>query len=171
MQCKVGDDLYNYFNENHPSLIKVMDKDILSAVIGIPQIAPENSILREDETALSLLERVKRFNIEWVKKGHKRGPNTNNVSATISCKSEEWKDVGEWMWENKDTYNGLSVLPYNGGTYKDAPFEEITEEKFEEKLNYINENKIDLTLIKEEVDNTKVADEVACAGGACEISY
>ena len=140
MQCKVGDDLYVFFNTYHPELIKVMDYDPQSAVIGIPQSAPDNAVLRENETALQLLERVKKFNLEWVQKGHRRGPNTNNVSATISCKPEEWEEVGQWMWDNKNTFNGLSVLPYDGGTYKDAPFMPCTKERFEELVKYIDKN-------------------------------
>lgn len=169
MQCQVGDDLYNFFTENHPKLIKIMDYDPHSAVIGIPQKAPDTAILREKETALDLLLRVNKFNLEWVAPGHRRGPNTNNVSATISCKQNEWEEVGEWMWNNKHTFNGLSVLPFDGGTYKDAPFTECTEEKYNELMSYIEENPVDLTKIIEEFDNTDLKGEVACAGGACEV--
>lgn len=169
MQCRVGDDLYNYFNENHPELIKIMDYDPHSAVIGIPQKAPDTAILRENETALELLERVKDFNLNWVQKGHRRGPNTNNVSATISVQDHEWGDVGEWMWKYRNTYNGLSVLPYNGGTYKDAPFMTTTEERYNELMAYIEENPIDLTKIIEQVDNTDLTGEIACGAGGCEV--
>lgn len=170
MQCKVGDDLYQFFTEYHPELIKIMDYDPNSAVIGIPQKAPENATMRQDETALSMLERVKRFNLEWIKLGHRRGPNTNNVSATVSVKPEEWNDVGDWMWDNKSTYNGLSVLPYDGGTYKDAPFQTCTEEEYNQKIEYIKNNPIDLTKIIEEEDNTDLSGEIACSGKeGCEI--
>ena len=169
IQCAVGDDLFTYFEQNHPSLVKVMDYDPKSAVIGTPQKAPEYAILRDDENALSMLERVKMFNMQWVRAGYRSGQNHNNVSATVSVKQDEWKEVGEWMWENKDTYNGLSVLPYDGGTYKDAPFMDCTEEEYNEKMKYIEENPIDLTKIIEEEDNTKLNDQVACGGGNCEI--
>ena len=191
MQCKVGDDLYNFFTQHHPELIKIMDYDPNSAVIGIPQEAPEDAILREDETALEMLDRVKEYNLLWVRKGHRRGPNTNNVSATVSVKRiyktndsgeilkdennspiiklDEWGEVGEWMWENRDTFNGLSVLPYDGGTYADAPFTECSKELFDNKVNYINKNPIDLTKIVEKEDNTDLTGEIACAGGACEV--
>lgn len=171
MQCKVGDDLYNFFMEHHPRLIKVMDYDPNSAVIGIPQKAPDTAVLREDEDALTMLERVKKFNLEWVKLGHRRGPNTNNVSATVSVKDDEWDAVGDWMWDNKSTYNGLSVLPFDGGTYRDAPFETCTEEVYLEKMEYIKNNPIDLTKIVEEEDNTDLSGEIACAGGACDTQY
>ena len=169
MQCKVGDDLYTYFMNNHPELIKVMDYDPNSAVIGIPCKAPEGAILREQENALEMLKRVKQYNLDWVRAGHRRGPNTNNVSATVSVNSDEWESVGNWMWTEKDTYNGLSVLPYDGGTYKDAPFMTCTEEEYNQKMEYIKNQPIDLTKIIEEVDNTDLQGEIACAGGSCEI--
>ena len=169
MQCQVGDDLYNFFTTHHPKLIKIMDYDPNSAVIGIPQMAPDTAILRDTETALDLLERVNKYNLEWVQPGHRRGPNTNNVSATISCKPEEWNTVGEWMWDNRYSFNGLSVLPYDGGTYKDAPFTECTEKVYNDLMNYIENNPIDLTNIIEEFDNTDLKGEISCAGGACEV--
>jgi ribonucleoside-diphosphate reductase alpha chain len=167
IQCAVGDDLYNYFVKNHPELIKIMDYDKKSAVVGFPQMAPDTAILREDETALQMLERVKRFNIEWVKQGHRSGDNTNNVSATVYLKNDEWEEVGEWMWNNKDYYNGLSVLPYDGGSYTDAPFTECTKEFYDSKLPFL-EN-INLEVIEEEDDNTDLTGEVACGGGGCEV--
>ena len=169
MQCAVGDDLYNYFKKNHPDLIKAMDYDPKSAVIGIPQRAPDTAILREDVTAMDFLERVNNFNLNWVKEGHDRGPNTNNVSATCSVKDFEWESVGEWMWENRNLYNGLSVLPYDGGTYKDAPFQTCTKEEYESKFKLLGD--IDLTKIIEELDNTNLKGEVACGGGSCDIIY
>lgn len=171
MQCRVGDDLYNYFTENHPEVIKVMDYDPNSAVVGTPQKAPKSAILREEESALDFLNRVNRYNLEWVHEGHRSGPNTNNVSATCSIKEGEWKDVGEWMWKNRNNYNGLSVLPYDGGTYKDAPFQTCTEYEYKKRMKYLEDNPIDLTKIVEEVDNTDLKGELACSGGKCELVY
>ena len=116
---------------------------------------------------MELLERTKKFNMEWVKKGHRKGANTNNVSATISVKQEEWEQVGKWMWENKNTFNGLAVLPYDNGSYTQAPFEDITEEKFLEMESHLNG--IDLTKVTEISDETNLQDQAACAGGKCEI--
>ena len=171
MQCAIGDDLYKFFNENHPELVKIMDYQPNDAVIGMPQMAPDTAILRQNESSLEFLERVKRFNLEWVKEGHNRGPNTNNVSATCSVKEGEWDTVGKWMWDNKNVYNGMSVLPYDNGTYKDAPFQVCTKEEYEIKMEYIKNHPIDLTLIIEDEDNTDQAAELACAGGACEITF
>lgn len=169
MQCRVGDDLYTFFTKFHPELIKIMDYDPNSAVIGIPIEAPSTATTRENETTFDLLERVKEYNIDWVGQGHVSGPNTNNVSATISVKEGEWDEVGEWMWNNKHIYNGLSVLPHDGGSYKDAPFQEVDEETYNRKLEYIKNNKIDLTGIVEEEDYTDQKGEIACGPGGCEV--
>jgi ribonucleoside-diphosphate reductase alpha chain len=120
-----------------------------------------------NENVIDMLERVKLFNTKWVKKGHRRGANTNNVSATVSINENEWEKVGQWMWENKDTFNGLSVLPYFGGSYTQAPFEDITEEQFNELASHLHN--IDLSKIVEFSDDTALQDQAACAGGACEI--
>ncbi len=138
-----------------------------TAVISVPQRAPEGAILRT-ESALQLLKRVAKISSEWVKPGTRRGQNTHNVSATVSIKEAEWADVGEWMWENRDVYNGLSVLPHDGGTYKQAPFEDCSKETYEKLLD--NLEKIDLTKVVEIDDNTNLTGELACAGGACEIT-
>ncbi len=115
----------------------------------------------------SSLDRIKKVHLEWVKPGHRTGNNTHNVSATVSLKEDEWDLAGEWMWENRDHYNGLSVLPYDGGTYTQAPFEDITEERYEELMQSLHN--IDLTQVIELDDNTDLSGELACAGGACEV--
>lgn len=135
-------------------------------VISIPQQAPEGATIRT-ESALELLERTKRYNENWVRKGHRHGDNTNNVSVTISIKDDEWDDVGKWMYENSGSYNGISVLPYDGGSYRQAPFESITEEEYERLVGHLND--IDLTKVYEKNDSTNLAAEAACAGGACEV--
>ena len=159
--------IYNYLAINHPELVEDdFFKPTIQAVISVPQKAPAGSILRT-ENVIDMLERTKRFNIQWVKKGHRKGANTNNVSATVSINENEWEQVGKWMWDNKDTFNGLSVLPYFGGTYTQAPFEDITEEQFNEMVQHLHN--IDLSKIVEFSDDTALMDQAACAGGACEI--
>ena len=119
------------------------------------------------ESPFQLLERVKKVAQEWVLPGHRTGSNTHNVSATISLKEDDWDLAGKWMWENRNHYNGLSVLPHDGGTYTQAPFEDITKEKYEEmNVHLMN---IDLSKVVEDDDNTNLTGELACAGGACEI--
>ena len=98
-----------------------------------------------------------------------KGDNTHNVSATISLKDNEWDEIGQWMWENRDSYNGLSVLPYDGGSYTQAPFENISRQKYHHMVK--NLKKVNLTKIKEDGDYTDLSGEIACAGGACEITF
>jgi ribonucleoside-triphosphate reductase len=71
------------------------------------------------------------------------------------------------MWDNRDYYNGLSVLPYDGGTYVQAPFEDCSKETYEEMMKHLVE--IDLSQVVEFDDNTDLSGEVACGGGLCEI--
>ena len=159
--------IYNYLAVNHPELVEDdFFKPTIQAVISVPQAAPEGSILRT-ENVIDMLERTKLFNLEWVRKGHRKGANTNNVSATVSVQENEWEQVGNWMWENKETFNGLSVLPYFGGSYMQAPFEDITKEQFDEMAQHLHN--IDLSKIVEFTDDTALMDQAACAGGACEI--
>ena len=160
--------LYTYLSKNHPELIEDdFFKPDLQAIISVPQKSPEGAILRT-ESALDLLERTKKFNLEWVKEGHRKGSNTNNVSATISVKQDEWASVGDWMWKNRKTFNGLSVLPFDGGTYIQAPFEGIDEEQYDEMISYLHS--IDLKEVYEQTDNTSQKENLACAGGSCEIT-
>jgi len=159
--------IYTYLAINHPELIEdEYFRPHDTAVISIPQKAPDGAILRT-ESPFQLLDRIKKVHLEWVKPGHRTGNNTHNVSATVSLKDTEWDLAGEWMWENRDHYNGLSVLPYDGGTYTQAPFEDITEERYHELMQSLHN--IDLTQVIELDDNTDLSGELACAGGACEV--
>jgi ribonucleoside-diphosphate reductase alpha chain len=160
--------IYSYLSVYHPELIEdEYFRPHDTAVISIPQKAPANAILRT-ESPFQLLDRIKRVTQEWVRPGHRNGSNTHNISATVSLRDHEWDAAGQWMWENREFYNGLSVLPYDGGTYKQAPFEDITKERFEELMTSLNE--IDLSRIVELDDDTDLKGEVACAGGACEVT-
>jgi ribonucleoside-diphosphate reductase alpha chain len=159
--------IYSHLLVNHPELVEdEYFRPHDTAVIGIPQKAPDTAIFRT-ESPIQLLERVKKVHSEWIKPGHRTGNNTHNVSATVSIREHEWKAVGEWMWDNKEYYNGLSVLPYDGGTYIQAPFEDCTKEKYEELMKTLTE--VDLSKVIEIEDNTDLSGEVACAGGACEV--
>ena len=159
--------IYTYLSIHHPELLEdEFFRPHDTAVISIPQKAPANAITRR-ETAQTLLERIKKVSQEWVKNGHRRGQNTHNVSATITVKEDEWEKVGQWMWDNRQCYNGLSVLPFAEHTYKQAPFEDCSEETYEEMIQTLQ--KVNLTKVVEMDDNTNLSGELACAGGACEI--
>jgi ribonucleoside-diphosphate reductase alpha chain len=168
-RVRVGknESIYTHLALHHPELVEdEYFRPHDTAVIGVPQKAPEGSILRT-ESPLQLLERVKWFSQNWIKPGHRNGMNTHNISATVSIREHEWDAVGKWMWENKEFYNGLSVLNYDGGSYTQAPFEDITKEKYEQLMQTLHD--VDLSKVVEFDDNTDLTGELACAGGACEI--
>jgi ribonucleoside-triphosphate reductase len=160
--------IYSYLSVHLPELIKdEYFRPHDTAVIEIPQQSPKGSIVRT-ESAFDLLERVKQVSDEWVKPGHRAGSNTHNVSATISLKEDEWDKAGEWMWNNRDCYNGLSVLPYDGGTYTQAPFEDISKNEYNERMKHLSI--VNLKNVVEMNDNTDLSGELACSGGSCEVT-
>jgi len=159
--------IYTYLSINHPELVEdEYFRPHDTAVISIPQKAPEGAILRT-ESPFQLLDRIKKVHLEWVKPGHRTGNNTHNVSATVSLKADEWELAGEWMYENREHYNGLSVLPYSDHTYKQAPFEDITKEEYDRLFKSLTN--IDLSKVIELDDNTELSENLACSGGNCEL--
>jgi ribonucleoside-triphosphate reductase len=168
-RIRVGknESIYNYLAINHPELVKdEFFKPNIQAVIEVPQKAPEGAVTRQ-ESALDLLKRVSKVWKEWVKPGHRKGANKNNVSTTVTIKPHEWQEVGEWMWANRDNFTALSVLPHSEHTYIQAPFEDITQEQYEEKVKVLHS--INLDDVIEFTDDTSLQGEVACGGGACEV--
>ena len=159
--------IYNYLITKFPDLVEDDYHNPNQAIISIPQKTPAGTSITREESALEMLERVKRVSVDWVVTGHRRGVNTHNVSATVNIREDEWEDVRNWMWKNRDFYNGLSVLPFDGGVYKQAPHEPISKKQYETMLELLTE--IDLTEVIETEDNTDLQGELACAGGVCEI--
>jgi ribonucleoside-diphosphate reductase alpha chain len=159
--------LYSYLAIHHPEMLEDdVFKPTLQSILSVPQRAPEGSITRS-ESAMDLLERIKAINKNWIKPGHRKGNNMHNVSATVTIKQSEWADVGEWLYENKEYFTALSVLPEDLGSYVQAPYETITEEQFNEAVKSLHS--LDLSKVIEMSDNTALMDQAACAGGACEI--
>jgi ribonucleoside-diphosphate reductase alpha chain len=161
--------LYTYLSIRHPELL---EDDIFNptgqAVISIPQMAPEGAITRKSEDAIGFLNRIKNFHERWIQPGHIYGDNTHNVSATVTMNKEELPSVGEWIWENKNSFNGLSFMPEDLGSYFQTPFETIDKETYEKLM--LNLHEIDVTEIIEISDNTSLMDQSACAGpNGCEI--
>jgi len=163
-RIRVGknESIYHYLLRNHPELVEdEYFRPHDTAVISIPQKAPDDAILRS-ESALHFLKRIKKIFSEWVKPGHRKGQNTHNVSATVSIKDNEWFDVGEWMWDNRKFYNGLTVLPDTDHTFRQPPFESCSKETYEHLVESLK--LVDLTKVVEDQDNTDLQGELACAG-------
>jgi ribonucleoside-diphosphate reductase alpha chain len=136
----------------------VMKPDSTS-VFSFPIKAPEGARVREDLTATQHLELWLMYQQCWCE--HK-------PSVTISVKDEDWMAVGAWVWKNFDDISGISFLPYDGGTYRQAPYEECTKELYEDMLAKMPEEIFWDRLI-EEVDNVQGTQELACTAGGCEI--
>jgi ribonucleoside-diphosphate reductase alpha chain len=169
MRVGKNEALYRYMKENFPMLIEDCKyKPHLEAVMSFPQKAPDGAITR-DESFMQLLERVRKLAVEWVNTGHVSGNNSHNVSCTISLKDDEWGQCAEWMWEHRGDYNGISVLPFDGGSYIQAPFEDCDEATFNEMIGHMHA--IDITQVVELDDETALSEQAACAGGACEINF
>lgn len=161
--------LYIYLNESLPDILEDdVFKPTTQAIISIPVKAPAGAITRK-EPALSLLERVGSVYQTWIRPGHRSGSNYNNVSTTVSIQPNEWEDVGRWMWDNRKNFTAISTLPADGGTYVQAPFEDITAEQYEKMESHLKA--IDLEAVIEFEDNTALKDQAACSGGgSCEIT-
>lgn len=160
--------LYLYLAENLPEVLEDdYFKPATQAVISIPVKAPEGAITRE-EPATDLLKRVAHVYQNWIRPGHRKGANHNNVSTTVTVKPDEWAAVGKWMWEHRKDFTAISVLPEDGGSYVQAPFEEISEAEYKKREKHLHA--IDLSMVVEFEDMTAQKEQAACAGGACEIT-
>jgi|11BtaG_2_1085332.scaffolds.fasta_scaffold00067_35 ribonucleoside-diphosphate reductase alpha chain len=139
-----------------------LDK-IKTWVARFPIKSPQGSMTRDDETSFDQMERYLTIMKGWCKeRGH-------NQSATIYVKNDDWDKVGQWVWDNFDDIVGLSFLPYDGGNYKLAPYEEISEEEYLDAIQDFP--KIDFQRLSEfeTYDQGQGSSEIACTGGTCEI--
>lgn len=168
MRAGKDEKLAQYMQEVAPNLV---EQDVTASnqvVLSFPQKAPEGATVRT-ESMFNLLERVKNVATKWVTAGHRTGHNQHNVSCTISVKDTEWEELTQWMWSNKNSYNGISVLPFFGAeAYPQLPFEDCTKERYEEMLPWLDA--IDINAVYEYSNNVNLSGELACAGGVCELS-
>ena len=130
-----------------------------TVVFSFPIEAPEGATVREDLTAIDHLELWMMYQKEWCE--HK-------PSVTISVKEEVWMEVGAWVWKNFDDISGISFLPYDGGSYRQAPYEECTKEEYVKLLGN-TPPKIKWNELVEVDDNVKGVQELACSSGSCEV--
>jgi ribonucleoside-diphosphate reductase alpha chain len=162
------DSLAKYLKLVMPTLV---EDDVFSpsgVVVTIPQKSPDNAITRDDETAIDLFNRVVNYYSNWVVPGHRTGQNTHNVSVTISYKPEDVELLKERLWEDRDKYAAVSLLPFDGSVYQQAPFEACTEDTFTEYYAQVKE--VDLKQVVEVEDTTERLQQLACSGGVCEIT-
>lgn len=162
------DTLAVYLKKVAPDLV---EDDVFSStgvVVSIPQESPSGAITRYQESADTLMERALFYRKNWIEPAHRSGSNKHNVSVTISVKENEWDNLKARMWKTREDYSGISLLPFDGGSYTQAPFEDCSKETYEKMSQLVKE--IDLRHVKEEADNTNRVEQLACAGGNCEIT-
>jgi len=161
--------LFKYLHKKIPELFedeKYKPKTI--SILTVPIKVPEGAISRK-EPAINLLNRCVKINKEWIKTGHRSGANSHNVSCTVTVKEDEWAEVRNFVWNNRENINGMTFYRYDGNSYEQSPFESCSEQDYNKLINILNNAHIDLTKIKEEHDFTDHKAEAACAGGGCEL--
>jgi ribonucleoside-triphosphate reductase len=162
------DELARYLKRTIPDLV---EDDIFSPnglVVTIPQESPVGAITRHQESAVDLFNRVKYYYNNWVVEGHRQGKNTHNVSCTINYKQHEVDELFKLLWQDRDSYAAVSLLPFSDSIYQQAPFEDCDKDTFKKYNEMVKE--IDLRQVFEMEDNTNRAEQLACSGGVCEIT-
>lgn len=132
-----------------------------TTVFSFPMKSPENSVFRNDMTAIEQMELWLAYQTHWCE--HK-------PSVTISVKEHEWPSVGAWVYEHFDRISGISFLPFSEHTYRQAPYQDCTEEEYYEALERMPK-KVDWNKLSdyEKEDFTAGAQELACSAGGCEV--
>jgi ribonucleoside-diphosphate reductase alpha chain len=129
-------------------------------VFSFPVKAPEGSVMRDDRTALEQLELWKQYQLNYCE--HK-------PSITVYVKEHEWLNVGAWVYDNFDIVSGISFLPHSDHTYRQAPYQECTEDEYNKAVAAMP----NLDWLKlgeyEKDDNTEAMQTLACTSGHCEI--
>lgn len=177
MQINKDDSVYKYFKQFNPHAI---EESIYSAnktddVITFPVEIKEGVMVKSDLTAIEHLNIIRKSYENWILPGtssYNKKEVTHNISATVIVKDNEWDEVKDYLYENRQYFGGVSLLPFTGDKiYKQAPMESIVTKEDEEKFQYLLDNwtSVDYSFFKEEDDTTEASDTVACGGGACEI--
>jgi ribonucleoside-diphosphate reductase alpha chain len=132
-----------------------------TSVFSFPVRSGDGAVLREHLTPIQHLNLWLMYQRHWCE--HK-------PSVTISVAEHEWPEVGAWVWKHFDEVTGVSFLPYDGGTYRQAPYEEISEYQYHDLASKMPLD-IDWNKFIEATDNVEGAQMLACTAGACEIAF
>lgn len=166
VQINKEEGIYQYLKIMFPDLIEDYRAHKNTAFFRMPQKAPEGAVIRT-ESLDDMLDRILLWNESWVGFGHRKGKNTNNVSATIPVRHEsEWEKLKTWGYENRHKYNGVSFYPYDSAVYEQTPLTDSTEEEYNQLAQFcVNINTAHIV----EFSGANMTENVACSGGACEI--
>lgn len=163
------DPLAVYLSNSLPSELVETDEFQPSLnCIALPIQMP--GIVASKESCIEQLERAKFIQENWIKPGHDRGPNMHNVSLTCYYRGEQdQKDLDVWMWNNRDSYAGISLLPLDENTYVQAPYEAVSKERYEELLGKVLSCELDLSEVQYEQKHDLRAQTSGCEGDKCSI--
>jgi ribonucleoside-diphosphate reductase alpha chain len=170
------DPVYRFFKHANAHMTeKSAYNQATDDVVTFPVEAPEHAITRHDLSALRFLEYVKLVQRHWVEAGCASdawSPGLHhNVSNTISVAEHEWDEVSDFIWENRQHFTGIALLTEVGDkTYLQAPREELSTPEDVRKWNALAYNPVDYSQMRETSDATALRQELACAGGTCELS-
>lgn len=174
------DNVYKFFKKHNKHMCEesVWSANKTDDVISFPIEVSENAMIKKDLTAIEHLEIIKKTQKNWVIEGTNQDVNkkdiTHNVSCTVQVAENEWNEVIEYIYNNRKFFSAISLLPKSGDKlYQQAPMEEIVSDKDKEIWNDIIDKfvSVDYTKLSEEDDKTLLQQEVACAGGQCELIF
>jgi hypothetical protein len=137
-----------------------------NVIVTIPMKSHAGSIQREKETAIELLERDKFVYNNWIKPSHRIGEDTHNISITVEYRQEELEDIRKWMWENRESYAGISLFPKDDNKYSQTPFESISKGIYYRKYSELAD--LDFSTLNFHNVLDERLGEIACGGGGCE---
>ena len=159
IQLDKKDPVCQFLLDNGFPLVDYEAKKETTMVASFPMKAPVGAVCRGTQTAIEQMELWLMYQDDWCE--HK-------PSCTVYVKEHEWVEVGAWVWKNFDRISGISFLPHSDHVYQQAPYEDITEEQYEEMLSKMP-TEIDWSAMIEDKDNTEASQTLACVAGACEI--
>ena len=193
VQANKNEAVFEYFEAHNPEMIEdsVWGAD---KVISFPVEVDSSAIVKADMGAIEFLDKVKSTQKWWIESNEdlmrvdRLEGASHNVSVTASVKADEWEAVADYLWANRDSFSGVSLLSDIGdAVYDQAPLEEVFEpsqiaedDPYKEKklatwelFNKIKDSArpVDYTLLLEEEDNTDLQGEIACGGGKCDITF
>lgn len=178
VQCNKQDNVYKHFKKSNP---KACEESVWSAnktddIATFPVEVPARAILKEDLSAIKHLDIIKSTQQNWVQPGTTSANERNvahNVSCTVMVKSTEWEEVISYLFDNRNFFSAVSLLPASGDKdYKQAPLEKVLDDDNTRWLELLEDWKtVDYTTLVEKDDKTNLQQVLACAGGACDVDF
>ena len=177
IQCNKLDNIYNFFKIYNPELCEesVWSANKTDDVLTFPIVIPEGAMVKEDLTAIKHLDIIRETQENWVDYGTSKYNKKNikhSVSCTVLVEENEWDKVIDYLYNNRNFFTAVSLLPKSGGKiYKQAPMEAVLTKEDEQTFNRLEKEleKVDYTKLEEQSDETKLQDEIACGGNGCEL--